>query len=78
MGKPRHPFKRGQTIRCIRAPEVGIPITEGENYTVKRAFIGDPDGCERTEIPGMENTPGVELVELPENYFTADRFEEAH
>lgn len=77
MGRSKHPFKKGQSIRCVRAKEAGIPISEGETYTVRRTFIGDPDGHERTEIPGMENTPGVELEELPLNYFTADRFEEA-
>ncbi|MCQ1856328.1 hypothetical protein, partial [Neorhizobium galegae] len=70
-----HPFKKGQPVLCIRAPEAGIPITEGETYTVKRTFHGAPDGSEPC-IPGMENTPGVELVEKPGNYFTADRFEE--
>lgn len=69
-----HPFQKGQRIRCIRAPEAGIPIVEGFFYTVKRAFRGSPDRSEPC-IPGMEKTPGVELAERPGNYFTADRFE---
>jgi hypothetical protein len=70
-----HPFHKGQTIRCVHAPEHGIPITEGKTYTVKRTFRGPPDRSEPC-IPGMEKTAGVELVELPGNFFTADRFED--
>lgn len=69
-----HPFKKNQTIRCVRAPEFGIPIVEGQTYTVKRAFVGPPNASGDDPIPGMEKTPGVELVELPDNFFTADRF----
>lgn len=72
----KHPFTKGQKVRCVRAPEVGIPIHEGYTYTVRRTFVGDPYGARFTEIPGMENTPGVELIEKPGCHFTADRFEE--
>lgn len=69
-----HPFKSGQKVRCIRAPEAGIPVTEGETYTVSRTFCGNPVSGEEC-IPGMEKTPGITVTEA-DGFFTADRFEE--
>lgn len=68
-----HPFTKGQRVRCVRAPERTIPITEGETYAVRRAFRGNQNPREAT-IPGMENTPGIEVEGLAGHYFTADRF----
>lgn len=68
-----HPFEAGTTVRCRRATEPGIPIAEGEIYTVKRPFIG-PQQDRGDPIEGMEHTPGVELIEVP-GFFLADRFE---
>ncbi|MGH6746421.1 hypothetical protein [Novosphingobium sp.] len=69
-----HPFKKGDKVRCVRAPERTIPITEGETYVVLRAFRGNQDPRDEP-IPGMEKTPGIEVAGLAGNYFTADRFE---
>lgn len=73
MSRPKHPFKKGQKVTCVRAPEKGIPITEGEKYTVKSTFFGNQyhvDEC----IPGMEDTPGITVNEA-DGWFTADRFQ---
>lgn len=59
-------------IRCIDAKEPGIPLIEGRTYTVESEFIGAQSKAEAT-IPGMENTPGYTLSEVP-GYFRADRF----
>lgn len=64
-------MKKGDTVRCIEA--VG-PLALDQRYTVKRTFIGNQRKDEAT-VPGMEKTPGVELVELPHNYFVRTRFE---
>lgn len=68
------PFAVGQKVRCIRASEAGIPITEGETYTVSRTFRGNQQPHEAT-VPGMGSTAGV-CVEGIGGFFTADRFEE--
>lgn len=60
-------------VRCVDAKEPGIPIVEGQVYTVKSKFVGAQSGAEAI-IPGMETTPGYSLVEVPGNY-RADRFE---
>lgn len=63
----------GTKLRCIRAPEHGIPIKEGQEYTVSRwvrdghTVFGDGMGPNKGE-------PGVELNEVP-GAFLLNRFE---
>lgn len=68
-----HPLNKGQYVRCIRAPEIGIPISEGSTYQIASTFFGNPDTREAC-TKGMEHTPGVSL-EGVDGYYTADRFE---
>jgi hypothetical protein len=61
-------------VRCVDAKEPGIPIREGEIYTVGKTFVG-PEGCPGDGLrSGMDDVPGISLVEVP-GYFRADRFE---
>jgi hypothetical protein len=72
----KHPFTKGQRVRCIRGAPSWPPLVEGEEYTVRTTFKGNQSLTEAC-IPGMENTPGVTVEGSPNNYFTADRFEAA-
>jgi hypothetical protein len=72
-----HPFKKDQTVRCVRAQDVGIPIAEGKLYTVKRTFRGPPPWGSGDPLPGMSKVYGVELHEHLGDAYTADRFEAA-
>lgn len=65
-------MKAGDKVLCVLAREHGIPLKEGETYTVKRTFVGNQRDDEET-INGMENVPGVELIEVS-GYFCMDRF----
>ena len=70
-----HPFVKDQQIRCINPePSKHTGLEKDKIYTIKTTFIGVPpyrhgDGL----IPGMSETPGVNLIELGGS-FTADRF----
>jgi hypothetical protein len=64
---------RETKVRCIDAKEFGIPLVEGETYTVTSKFVGPQDHSE-APIPGMENVSGYTLKEV-RGYFRADRFE---
>jgi hypothetical protein len=63
----------GTKLLCVRAPEYGIPLKEGLEYTVRHwvadghAVFGDGTGPNKGE-------PGVELTEVP-GAFLLNRFE---
>lgn len=69
-------MKRGDKVRCIDAKERGIPLQEGEVYTVKRP-VSAKEVEERTGeaiIIERAHIPGVTLEEVP-GYFMQTRFE---
>jgi len=68
----KHPFKRGDRVRCIKASEISIPIKEGQEYTVLKTFRGNQNPDD-DDIEEMANTPGICVQEVP-GWFTADRF----
>ena len=65
----------GAKLRCVNAPEAGIPITEGQLYTVKRYVAKGGNQFGDGSMPERHGEPGVELVELPGNCFMLSRFE---
>jgi hypothetical protein len=75
-------MEKGHKLRCVNAKEPGNPLVERQIYTVKqyassggKAFGDDPrfDG----PIASVYDSPGVEVEELPGNYFLMSRFEPA-
>ncbi|MDR5728823.1 MAG: hypothetical protein RB191_15480 [Terriglobia bacterium] len=66
-------MKPGDKIKCINAKEWGIPITEGEVYTVKTYGRYDEDDAEVVDESRLA-IPAVRLVEVP-GIFMATRFE---
>jgi hypothetical protein len=75
----RRPLAKGDRLLCVDAKECGIPLIEGQLYTVQvysahgGAAWGDSggDGLVKDRL----REPGVETAELPGNYFLASRFE---
>lgn len=59
-------------VICTNAKETGIPLIEGNVYTVKTRFVG-PNGTGDCPIPDMEKVSGYTLEEIP-GYFRVDRF----
>ena len=71
----KHPFVKGQRVRCVRGTGCEGHAQEGEEYTIKQTFVGSPWwGAGDGPLPGMDKTPGVELEEHPGDAYTADRF----
>lgn len=69
-------IKPGTKLWAVHAPEAGIPITEGEVYTVRRYA---EKGCTLSEegCAGInDNEPGVTLREVA-GLFMLRRFEVA-
>lgn len=72
----KHPFVKGQKVRCIRGTGIESYAQEGKEYTIKKTFVGPPAwGAGDGPLPGMEKDPGVELEEYPGDAYLADRFE---
>lgn len=67
-------MKPGDKLRAVHAPEAGIPIKEGEVYTIRRYVARG--GTAFGDGPGSPNydEPGVTLVE-GEGAFMLKRFE---
>lgn len=63
--------KRGDKLICVNAKENGIPIREGETYTVASSFRRYPYGAEVNE-----DEPGVTLEGHPDEYYLLSRFKE--
>lgn len=61
-------------VRCINAKERGIPIVEGQEYTVKSEFLGKDLVTHEVTVPEMKNVKGYTLIGV-EGHFRADRFE---
>lgn len=70
-------LSKGDRVRCVDAKESGIPLREGEVYTIKRrwargsaveALTGEATIAKRAHIPA------VTLEEVP-GYFMETRFE---
>lgn len=66
-------MRPGTKLRCVDAKEHGIPITEGETYTLKTYAA---DGSKRWGDGSMlhQKEPGVELTEVG-GCFLLSRFE---
>ena len=62
----------GTKVRVVDVKESGIPLVEGQIYTV-RTYIENP-AKRWGEGRGPEG-PGIELEELPRKYFRTNRFE---
>jgi len=71
MAKTKLPA--GTKLLCVRAPEYGIPIKEGQEYTVKR-WVADGQQHFGDGTTLNEGEPGVELKEVP-GAFLLNRFE---
>lgn len=67
-------MKAGDKVRCIDAKERGIPLIEGETYTIKN-YSADPSKLiGPIEITERAHIPAVTLVDV-KGYFMATRFE---
>jgi hypothetical protein len=49
-------------VRCVDAKEPGIPIREGDIYTVEKTFVGRPEGCGDGLRSDMDDVPGILLL----------------
>lgn len=72
----KHPFTKGQPVRCIKGTGCQQHAQDGGEYTIKRTFTGPPEwGAGDGPLPGMSKEPGVELEEFPGDAYLASRFE---